>query len=235
MAQIRLLWPEMVSLPGGAFVMGNDAGRADERPAHAVRIGPFRAGLRSVSNAAYEAFVRATGREPARFWADAGLNAPELPAVGITWPNAVAYCDWLRRETGGAFRLPTEAEREFAALGGLAGVDWPWGSDAPEARLELAEIATLSTTHVPTGVCANGFGLMCMADNVHEWCWDWYDAAYYAVSPTESPSGPMTGKRRASRGGAWRHQIKFNRCSARSSLDPTFQYNDYGFRVYADA
>ena len=74
-----------------------------------------------------------------------------------------------------------------------------------------------------------------MADNVHEWCSDWYDRAWYERSPSDSPFGPPTGKRRASRGGSWRHKIKFTRVSARSSLDPSYRYNDYGFRVYADA
>ena len=78
---------------------------------------------------------------------------------------------------------------------------------------------------------SNGYGLFDMAYNVHEWCSDWYGPTYYAVSPGRDPSGPPAGKRRASRGGAWRHQIKYNRCAARSSLDPSFQYNDYGFRV----
>jgi formylglycine-generating enzyme required for sulfatase activity len=225
----------MVALAGGEFVMGNDAGRPDERPAHKVRIGAFRAAVRSVSNADYGRFLAAMGREAPRFWLEPQFNAPELPAVGITWVDAVAYCDWLTRSTGRRFRLPTEAEREFACLGGLAGVDWPWGNDDPNTRAELAEVARLNATHVPTEVCANGYGLLCMADNVHEWCSDWYDAGYYASSPEDAPRGPAGGKRRASRGGAWRHQIKFNRCSARSSLDPSFQYNDYGFRVYADA
>jgi formylglycine-generating enzyme required for sulfatase activity len=73
-----------------------------------------------------------------------------------------------------------------------------------------------------------------MSENVHEWCSDWYEARYYEASPTDSPPGPASGRRRASRGGAWRHQVKFNTCAARSSLDPAFQYNDYGFRVYAE-
>jgi formylglycine-generating enzyme required for sulfatase activity len=74
-----------------------------------------------------------------------------------------------------------------------------------------------------------------MCENVHEWCSDWYDANYYAVSPAENPQGPAHGKRRSSRGGAWRHHIKFSRCAARSSIPPEFRYADYGFRVAADA
>ena len=76
----------------------------------------------------------------------------------------------------------------------------------------------------------NGYGLFDMCENVHEWCSDWYDPAYYAVSPAENPQGPAHGTRRASRGGAWRHHIKFSRCAARSSIPPEFRYADYGFR-----
>ena len=74
-----------------------------------------------------------------------------------------------------------------------------------------------------------------MADNVHEWCSDWYARDYYVDSPRMDPRGPADGTRRASRGGSWRHRIKFTRVSARSSLSPNYRYNDYGFRVYADA
>jgi sulfatase modifying factor 1 len=72
-----------------------------------------------------------------------------------------------------------------------------------------------------------------MTENVHEWCLDWYDAGYYAVSPTFAPTGPAAGRRKVSRGGAWRHSNKFTRVNARSSLDPSFRYSDFGFRVYA--
>ena len=178
--------------------------------------------------------MQATGREPAPFVTDERFSHPEQPVAGVSWHDAVAYCAWLGRETGVPFRLPTEAEREFAALGGLEGVDWPWGNEAPERVVALREIVSLDRPHVPGPECANGYGLLCMVDNLHEWCSDWYDATYYASSPEESPRGPGSGRRRASRGGSWRHQVKFNRISARSSLDPSFRYNDYGFRVYAD-
>ena len=77
----------------------------------------------------------------------------------------------------------------------------------------------------------NGYGLFDTAYNVHEWCSDWYAPDYYPSSPLEDPRGPSTGGRRASRGGAWRHEVKVTRCAARSSLNPQLRYNDYSFRV----
>lgn len=226
--------PRLVTLEGGSFLMGNDAGRTDERPAHQVTVGPFRVAMQPVSNREYAAFVRATGHEPAPFLGDGRFADPGQPVAGVNWFDAVAYCGWLARESGVPVRLPTEAEREYAALGGLEAADWPWGNAAPETVEALRHIVSLEQPHVPGDECANGYGLLCMVDNLHEWCSDWYDPAYYAASPEESPRGPATGKRRASRGGSWRHQVKFNRISARSSLNPSFRYNDYGFRIYAD-
>ena len=77
----------------------------------------------------------------------------------------------------------------------------------------------------------NGFGLYDMSEGVHEWCSDYYDYNYYHSSPERNPQGPPSGQRRSSRGGSWRHKIKFSRCAARSSLPPSFKYADYGFRV----
>ena len=212
--------------------MGNDAGRLDERPAHMVELPPFRAAPGPVTNEECVVFLRQTGAPPPAWMAVEGFAEPRQPVVGVSWFEAVAYCEWLARRTGIPFRLPTEAEREFAALGGLAGADWPWeGAHHPMAET----IAAQPGPHVPQESCANGYGLRCMAENVHEWCSDWYDAGYYAASPTVSPRGPETGTRRASRGGAWRHSVKFTRVTARSSLPPANKYNDYGFRIYADA
>ena len=229
------LLPALVLIPGGRFRMGDDRGRADEKPAHTVTLAAFWAAVGPVTNAAYAGFVEGTGREPPPFWAIADFSGANQPVVGISWSDAVAYCAWLSNETGRLIRLPTEAEREWATRGGVDGGTWPWGDLAPGERHELAEIARLERPHVPGETCANACGLRCMADNVHEWCSDWYDPAYYAVSPERDPRGPASGRRRASRGGSWRHQVKFNRCAARSSLDPAFRYNDYGFRVYTSS
>ncbi len=224
--------PALVVVPGGAFLMGSERGAKDERPRHRVRVGAFRAAIAPVTNAEYARFVAATGAEPPRFADDPRFDPPGQPVVGVSWFDAVAYCEWLAERTGVAFRLPSEAERERAALGGLTGVDWPWDGDQHPLAAELAK---LERPHVPREECANGYGLRCVAENVHEWCADWYDANAYAASPFASPGGPAAGRRRVSRGGSWRHQVKFTRLTARASLDPAFRYNDFGFRVYAGA
>jgi formylglycine-generating enzyme required for sulfatase activity len=231
----RFALPELVGVPAGRFMMGNDAGRPDERPAHEVTLTAFRAAVRPVSNDEYRAFVVAAGHEPARFIADDRFGDPAQPVVGVSWYDAVAYCRWLADETGTPYRLPTEAEREYAARGGLEGADWPWGNTPPRSIEGLRAIANLERPHVPSANCRNGYGLLCLADNVHEWCSDWYSPTFYHEMPGPEPQGPSDGARRASRGGSWRHQVKWTRVSARSSLNPAYRYNDYGFRVYASA
>jgi len=214
--------PDAALIQAGAFTMGDGAGRPDERPAHEVHVSAFRIALTPVTNAQYRHFLDATGHEPPRFWSDDRFNAADQPVVGVTWFDAVAYCDRLSRASGARWRLPTEAEREKAARGGRSDSrDTGLGGDrfAQDAPFAVGRSAP------------NGYGLFDMTYNVHEWCADWYDARYYEASPRSDPRGPATGVRRASRGGAWRHQVKVTRCGARSSLDPSFEYNDYGFRV----
>lgn len=226
---------QLVKLLAGAFSMGADDQRRDERPAHRVTLSPFFAAERPVSNNQYAAFVEHTDAAPPPYWRQENFCIPEAPVVGISWHDAVAYCEWLSEQLGTRFRLPTEAEREYAARGGLNGADWPEASNAwPEEPVRFS-VATAEHPHAPLDACRNGFGLYCMADNVHEWCSDWYDRNYYSASPEHAPTGPIQGTRRASRGGSWRHRIKFTRVSARSSLSPNYRYNDYGFRIYADA
>jgi formylglycine-generating enzyme required for sulfatase activity len=211
-----MIQSDLVPIPGGEFLMGQDDGRDDERPAHRVMVAPFHLGRTQVTNAEYEQFCRATSRpSPASF------GGASHPVTSVNWFDAVAYCHWA------GVRLPTEAEWEFAARGGVEGQLYPWGNELPAVEPE-------KWVHGPEPVgraTPTGFGLLDMCSNVHEWCSDWYDPAYYSVSPAENPRGPEHGKRRASRGGAWRHHIKFSRCAARSSIPPEFRYADYGFRV----
>jgi iron(II)-dependent oxidoreductase len=221
--------PTTALIPSGQFIMGDDSHLPDERPAHRVHISAFRLALVPVTNAEYTSFLQATGHEAPKFWLNSRFNVPDQPVVGVTWFDAVAYCDWLSSVTGAHYRLPTEAEREKAARGGAEGTQFAPGdepSDGGRFAQDGPRVVGLSGP--------NGYGLFDMSYNVHEWCSDWYGADYYAVSPAADPTGPPSGKRRASRGGAWRHQIKYNRCAARSSLPPDFQYNDYGFRVALD-
>jgi formylglycine-generating enzyme required for sulfatase activity len=153
------------------------------------------------------------------------------PVVGVSWDDAAAYCRWLSEKTERLFRLPTEAEWERAARGEKEGALFPWGNEPPS---EKYFIGCDPQTGGPAKVGVNelnDFGLFDMSENVHEWCADYYDYNYYRYSPARNPPGPSSGQRRASRGGSWRHRVKFSRCAARSSLPPSFKYADYGFRI----
>jgi formylglycine-generating enzyme len=151
----------------------------------------------------------------------------------VSWFDAVTYCTWLAEVWGQNFRLPTEAEWERAARGGLEQKLYPWGDQPIFERANYAGRWREAPEAVGTSL-PNGYGLYDMCENVHEWCADWYAAGYYGVAPRDNPRGPETGTRRASRGGAWRHQLKIARCAARSSIPPEFRYADYGFRVAVD-
>ena len=235
-----------LELPGGVFQMGTPegaGGRPDELPVRQVRVRAFAAALVPVTNLEYARFLEATGHEPPGYWDDPRFTAPECPVVGVSWFDAVDYCAWLSEVVGRACRLPTEAEREYAARGGVEGAAYPWGEEPWITGVHGIGALGADRPH-PVGTSeANGFGLFHMGDNVHEWCSDWYDPAGYAAevgdgwSIVEDPRGPAedTGTgRRASRGGSWRHRIKVARNAARSSLAPDRRYNDYGMRVYAE-
>jgi formylglycine-generating enzyme required for sulfatase activity len=221
-----------IALPGGTFVMGSHA-RPDEQPVREVTVPGFAVALTPVSNREWAEFLAATDHEAPRFWDDGRFNQPACPVVGVNWFDAVAYCEWLSELVGRACRLPTEAEREYAARGDVRDVLFPWG-DEPWSEGAHAPGAAGMDRPQPLGSSpANGFGLYHMADNVHEWCDDWYQPTAYASAGAVDPRGPTEGARRASRGGSWRHRLKVTRIAARSSLAPDRRYNDYGMRVYA--
>jgi len=179
------------------------------------RLAPFLLGRTPVTNSECAPFV-ASGRVAApRWWTDPDFSAPRQPVVGVTWDDAMAYCAWLGESDGGRWRLPTEAEWELAACGGLVAPRTAWGDAVPTGEIPDGPLS--GPWEVGRGT-PNGYGLLDMGTVVHEWCLDWDDA-------------PREPRRRASRGGSWRHEVRWSAPSARTSLPPNYRYSDYGFRV----
>src|SRR6266567_6119218 len=222
--------PALVHIPAAWFLMGSDTGQDCERPVHRVWVDAFLLAAAQVTNKEFARFLTATSASPPPFWQDPDFKHPDQPVTGVSWYEAVRYCAWLSTQTARAYRLPTEAEWEHAARGGLEQKNFPWGDATPQS---LPNYSTRwQTGPDPVARYApSAFGLYDIGDNVHEWCSDWYDANYYVASPERNPQCPDPTKRKSSRGGSWRHHIKVARCSARSSIPPEFQYADYGFRV----
>jgi formylglycine-generating enzyme len=220
----------MIEIPAGWFEMGCDAGQDVERPVHRVWVDSFTIAETQVTVAEYAKFLDATLRPPPPTWNDPNFNHPEHPATAVSWFEATAYCEWLSETTGTHYRLPSEAEWERAARGGVDGKLFPWGDDPPQSRPHYDSLWKSGPEPVRRSG-PNAYGLYEMCENVHEWCSDWFQADYYSNSPERNPQGPESGERKSSRGGSWRHHIKIARCSARSSIPPQFQYADYGFRL----
>src|SRR5258708_1739926 len=204
--------PAFARIPAGSFLMGCDTGQDNEKPAHRVWVDEFLLAARQVTNADYDRFLRdaACPPPPPPFWNDPAFNHPEQPVVGVSWHEAVRYCEWLGANINGKFRLPTEAEWERAARGSSEGTLYPWGDAPPQS---LPDYASRCAGHWQTGpepvgrAESNAYGLDNMCDNVHEWCSDWYATDYYAVSPERNPRAPETGERRASRAGSFPHPL----------------------------
>ena len=229
--QKKELFPDMAPIPEGLFLMGSEDGADNEKPLHRVWVDRFMIGKFPVTNARYGIFLEETGFPEPPFLSNPMFAHPDKPVVGTSWHDAIAYCEWLSKGTGDHFRLPTEAERERAARGEGEGKKYPWGDEPPWERAYAGyDLETGGPERVGAGA-PNAFGLFDMSEGVHEWCSDFYDADYYRYAPERNPQGPLSGRRRASRGGSWRHRIKFSRCAARSSLPPAFRYADYGFRL----
>jgi formylglycine-generating enzyme len=219
--------PPTMPVPAGTFLMGCRDGRPDEGPVHEVTVSAFELGRTPVLRRDYGVFLQATGNPAPPWWHEPAFGAPDQPVVGVTWHEATAFASWLGAAHGGRWRLPTEAEWERAARGGLDGARTAWGEELPEGevprgRLEAPWPAGRGTP--------NGYGLLDIGTIVHEWCLDWY-APRYAAEACVDPHGPAEGERRSSRGGSWRHHVRWSSPSARSSLLPHLRYSDYGFRV----
>jgi formylglycine-generating enzyme len=213
--------------------MGAEGRYAWESPRHHVFVKQFELSTTAVIRREYALFLQQTAHTEPKGWAEPHFGDPEQPVVGVSWSDAVSYCDWFSTISGNRYRLPTEAEWEKACRGGRVDAKYAWGDEEPES---FAYFNNEWTGPRRAGEWqANGFGLFNMGENVHEWCLDWYSPDYYAISPKRNPSGPQSGTRRVSRGGSWRHSVKASRAAHRSSLPPEYRYTDYGFRMVCEA
>ena len=255
--------PELALIPAGEFVMGSDDGDEDERPEHTVYLDDFSISVHPITNKQYARFVRDTGhRAPAIYelplvvsaggpdrertfrsvgepyvWSDSGPSKRrfEHPVTLVRWEDAASYCAWLSATSGRAVRLPTEAEWEKAARGGLARTRYPWGDrlDRDMANfLNDPSLKSLKGTTPCRTYPPNGYGLFDAVGNVWEWVQDWYDPQYYRVSPERNPPGPRAGNWRIIRGGSWLvADVRMLSCSHRHKVPPDTYSYAIGFRV----
>ena len=262
-AKLRAKEPKgMVLIPAGEFEMGDNfnEGDDDERPVHTVYTDAFYINKYEVTNAQYAEFLNAYGKNAdaaghellylklSKIEKVGNIYKPKAgyenhPVVMVRWYGAAAYAQFYGK------RLPTEAEWEKAARGGLVGKRYPWGDDISHDNANYLDATSpvLSGAKSPVGSFPpNGYGLYDMAGNVWEWCADEYDSGYYSRSPKDNPKGPgavVTFKsddftnvttRRVLRGGAWPCFPSDLRCAPRLDLVPSCWNFFFGFRCAQD-
>jgi len=265
---------ELVLIPAGEFLMGSpvdEAGREDnEGPQHKVRLTRafYLGGIVSivcrlllgaceVTNGQYRKFRKDHDSDSGKR-ADLvkrgglSLNHDDQPVLAASWDDAKAFCDWLSKKEGVDYRLPMEAEFEYASRAGSTERYW-WGESEKDAgkyanvydKTSSAELKFPWTAFetddgyavtAPVGkYLPNAFGLHDMIGNVWEWCGDWYDEKYYARSPKDDPAGPAVGGLRVLRGGSWHGGPWCVRCAHRGRGVPTVRVDFLGFRVAVPA
>ncbi|MCP4700099.1 MAG: SUMF1/EgtB/PvdO family nonheme iron enzyme [Gammaproteobacteria bacterium] len=231
--------PEMAPIHGGTFKMGDiqGGGRDEEKPVHELILGDFSIGRYEVTFEEYDKFCEAVGREKPK---DSGWGRGKRPVIHVSWEDAQAYAKWLTGQTGYVYRLPTEAEWEFAARAGTETAYW-WGKEASHeyanyGKDECCGVLALGRDKwenaAPVGSFKeNAFGLYDTVGNVWEWVQDWYDAEYYAKSPKENPAGPEAGSFRVFRGGGWYDSPRLVRSAFRFRNAPDYRGAYLGFRL----
>ena len=221
---------DMVEVEGGTFTMGATAEQTgvfgDEKPTHQVTLPSYYIGKTEVTQELWQAVM---GSNPSNF---TGKN---LPVEKVSWDDCKTFIAKLNALTGKNFRLPTEAEWEFAARGGNKSRGYKYcGSNT------LSDVAWYvdnsdNKTHPVAAKTPNELGIYDMSGNVLEWCNDWYSSSYYTSESQTNPTGPDSGSSRVRRGGSWNYSEHTCRVSYRGDDTPSFRYNYLGLRLCLSA
>lgn len=248
--QIKLPPPDLtkfVLVEGGTFKMGTDQPvEKHEGPVHEVTVRSFWMGKTELTFEDYDKFCADTKRDTV---GSGGWGRGRQPIMGVSWNDAIAYCNWLSGkeklskcykidsvgnvtylDTAKGYRLPTEAEWEFAARGGNKSKGTTYaGSNNID---EVAWYSGNAKRAMPVAQKApNELGLYDMTGNMWEWVWDFYEAGYYTVSPKDNPEGPGKGPYRVMRGGAFYNNPNYARVVTRQNSYVVFKQNSVGFRI----
>lgn len=249
---------EFVEIPRGTVLMG-DPRLPEASPQHRVELHAFAIGKYPVTNAEYGEFIAARGYDTEAFWTAMGwkwqrgrlgqepvpgfwheprLNQARYPVVGVSWYEAVAFCNWLGSRDGKKYRLPSEAEWEYAARGANNARNFPWGDKFERGRANTAEAGlggTTPVTHFPSGV--SPFGVWDMAGNVFEWMlskWgaNWQDLQFVYPYRAQNGCEDVEGSgARVMRGGSWFNPYQEALCAFRSRYLAGSRGSNIGFRV----
>ncbi len=238
--------PVMVPIPAGSFMMGCVEGRDDvnggcdddEKPAHHVSLSAFQIGKYEVTFDEWDACEQAKACPHAD---DAGWGRGKRPVINVSWNDITQkYIPWLNQQTGKRYRLPTEAEWEYAARDGKESA-YPWGNQASHAFANYGtdecceSLASGKDQWIYTSLvgsfAANLYGLHDTVGNVYEKVQDWYGEDYYRSSPVSAPQGPSSGSFRVDRGGSWRDSPELVRSADRNFSTPDTRDRNTGFRI----
>jgi len=252
-----MLPQDMIYVQSGSFQMGSNEGESDEKPAHTITVSDFYIGKYEVTQKEWKEIMKSN---PSHFIGDS------LPVEKVSWLDAIEYCNKKSNEEGldlcytfignnvecdflsNGYRLPTEAEWEYAAKGGYLSQNFNYsGSNKPKVvawffqnsgDMELNSVWELNKirenncrTHIVGLKKNNELGIFDMSGNVWEWCWDWYDVNYYGKSPKSNPKGANSGSSRVLRGGSWGYDANSCLLADRDGNDPSYSSSYYGFRL----
>ncbi len=239
--------PRMVYVGGGSYMMGSNDGEANEKPVHEVQVEDFWIAQTEVTVGQYLEFCEATNSHwpewlekgsryhvktgSDKYYANKGYTrtASNLPIAGVSWDDAVAYCDWLKSKTGLGYRLPTEAEWEYAARGGTLSNGTAYAGSTDLNAVAWTDGNAGGKPHNVATKSANELGLYDMSGNLWEWCSDWW--GNYSSQSQTNPAGPPTGSNRVLRGGSWDYHPRRSRVASRSSYGPSSRLNFIGLRL----